>query len=101
MALLPMGSRITDFADAACVLSQLDLLISVDTAIAHLAGALGKSCWLLLPAHMTDWRWLKDGDDTAWYPGTHRLFRQQRRGDWANVIERVAPALAELLPRTY
>ena len=95
-AILPMGSRIGDFADAARLLAQLDLLISVDTAIAHLAGALGKPCWLLLPAHMTDWRWLKDGEETAWYPGTHRLFRQQQRGDWAPVIARVAQALAQL-----
>ena len=97
MAILPMGSRISDFADAACLLSQLDLLISVDTAIAHLAGALGKSCWLLLPAHMTDWRWLNAGEASAWYPGTHRLFRQQHRGDWTAVISRVALALAELI----
>ncbi|MBS0449585.1 MAG: tetratricopeptide repeat protein [Proteobacteria bacterium] len=88
-----LGHELRDYADTAAVLAQLDLLICVDTSIAHLAGALGRPCWLLLPAHKTDWRWLRERDDTPWYPNTMRLFRQSVRGDWAGVIERVRGAL--------
>jgi Flp pilus assembly protein TadD len=92
-----LGADLRDFADSAAVLAQINLLICVDTSIAHLAGALGTPCWLLLPAYKTDWRWLRERDDTPWYPGTMRLFRQGRRGDWAEVIERVRGALVEHL----
>lgn len=92
--LLPLGHELRDFADTAAALETIDLLITVDTSIAHLAGALGKPCWVLLPWHKTDWRWLRDRDDSPWYPGTMRLFRQTRRGDWAEVIARVHAALA-------
>jgi hypothetical protein len=72
--LIDLSDRITDFADTAALIEQLDLVISVDTAVAHLAGALAKPVWLLLP-YAPDWRWLLDRDDSPWYP-TMRLFRQ-------------------------
>ena len=74
---------------------QLDLLICVDTAFAHLAGALAKPCWVLLPAHKTDWRWLQQRADSPWYP-TLRLFRQRDREEWEPVIDEVAGALRDL-----
>ncbi|MEP7100181.1 MAG: tetratricopeptide repeat protein [Burkholderiales bacterium] len=92
--LLPLGHALRDFADTAAVLEAIDLLITVDTSIAHLAGALGKPCWVMLPWHKTDWRWLRDRDDSPWYPTSMRLFRQTRRGDWAGVVGRVHKALA-------
>jgi hypothetical protein len=67
----------------------------VDTAVAHLAGALGKPCWLLLPDYRCDWRWMAERDDTPWYPSM-RLFRQSRDGGWTPVIAQVAAALREL-----
>jgi len=94
----PQGWRIedlsgetADFRDAAAALEQLDLLISVDTAMAHLAGALARPVWLLL-AYVPDWRWLLGREDTPWYP-TMRLFRQPRPGDWASVVDAVVRAL--------
>ncbi|BBL74432.1 tetratricopeptide repeat protein [Methylomagnum ishizawai] len=92
--LLALGHELADFADTAAVLAGLDLVISVDTAVAHLAGAMGKPCWVLLPDHMTDWRWLKDRLDSPWYPGTMRLFRQPTGGGWIPVVAAVAQALA-------
>jgi hypothetical protein len=88
-----LGSKLTDFSDTAVVIDQLDLLICVDTATAHLAGALGKPCWVLLPAYRTDWRWLRDRSDSPWYPGNMRLFRQQSINNWAPVVEEVRQAL--------
>jgi tetratricopeptide (TPR) repeat protein len=82
---------LADFADTAVVIANLDLVISVDTAVAHLAGALGKPVWLLLP-YVPEWRWLLDRDDSPWYP-TMRLYRQRRAGDWEELIRRVAVAL--------
>jgi uncharacterized protein (TIGR03032 family) len=82
------------FGDTALRLDQLDLLISVDTSVAHLAGALGKRVWLLL-CQVPDWRWGLDGETTPWYPDM-RLFRQTRDGDWAGVMTRVVEALAQL-----
>ncbi|HSV70688.1 MAG TPA: tetratricopeptide repeat protein [Methylibium sp.] len=93
-----LGGEIADFADSAAIVAQLDLVICVDTAIAHLAGALGIPCWVLLPATDTDWRWLLERDDSPWYPGVLRLFRQRQAGDWAEVIARVRDALAALPP---
>jgi hypothetical protein len=93
--LVHLGSDIGDFADAAAILHQLDLLICVDTAFAHLAGALAKPCWVLLPAHKTDWRWLQGRADSPWYP-TMRLFRQRERGEWKPVIGEVAEVLRDL-----
>jgi ADP-heptose:LPS heptosyltransferase len=92
--MLSLGPRIEDFADTAAIMASLDLVISVDTAIAHLAGALGRPCWVLLPDFLTDWRWLTGRADSPWYPGTMRLFRQPTAGDWAPVIRDVAAALA-------
>lgn len=88
-----LGDQMADFADSAAILSQMDLLICVDTAIAHLAGALGVPCWVLLPDYGTDWRWLEDRSDSPWYPGCMRLFRQTADGDWNGVVAQVLEAL--------
>lgn len=80
-------SEIRDFADTAALIDQLDLVISVDTSTAHLAGALGKPVWIL-NRFDTCWRWLIDRDDSPWYP-TARLYRQERPGDWPAVLEKV------------
>lgn len=93
LPLLDLGSRMADFADAAAIVAGLDLVICVDTAVAHLAGALGKPCWVLLPDYKTDWRWLTGRSDSPWYPGTLRLFRQKTAGDWAKVVTEVGTAL--------
>jgi hypothetical protein len=84
------------FADTAAVLMALDLLVTSDTAVAHLAGALGVPVWVGLP-FVADWRWLLDRDDTPWYP-TMRLFRQTAPGDWAGVFARIAFALKGFRP---
>jgi tetratricopeptide (TPR) repeat protein len=91
--LIHLGTDIKDFADSAAIIAQLDLVICVDTAIAHLAGALGKPCWVLLPRVGTDWRWLEERTDSPWYPGTMRLFRQRDLDDWTPTILEVAEAL--------
>ena len=96
LPLIELGSRLQDFADTAAVVNELDLIISVDTAVAHLAGALGKPCWLMLPAYKTDWRWLEDRADSPWYPATLRLFRQASMGDWSGVVAAMAHALKRL-----
>jgi hypothetical protein len=90
-----LGPALHDFADTAAAIGQLDLVISVDTAVAHLSGALGHTTWTLL-SHTPDWRWQLDRADTAWYP-TMRLFRQARWGDWQAVFDSVATALQELI----
>ncbi len=97
--LVHLGSEFRDFADTAAVVAQLDLVISVDTAVAHLAGALGKPCWLLLPDYKTDWRWLTGRSDSPWYPEVMRLFRQPATGRWAPVMADVRKALAALADR--
>jgi len=94
--LLDLGAEIADFADSAAIVEQLDLVICVDTAVAHLAGALGKPCWVMLPDYKTDWRWRREGHDTPWYPHTMRLFRQAARDDWHTVVAEIAGALANL-----
>jgi hypothetical protein len=83
-----------DFADMAAIVAELDQVITVDTAVAHLAGALGKPVWILLPAFGQDWRWLQGRADSPWYP-TARLFRQPRRGDWGAVVAEVTAALRD------
>jgi len=88
-----LGSDISDFSDTAAIIALVDLVICVDTAVAHLAGALGKACWVLLPAYRSDWRWLHDRDDSPWYPDRMRLFRQQGDEDWAAVIADIEKAL--------
>jgi tetratricopeptide (TPR) repeat protein len=95
-AVLDLGSRLDEehgaFMDTAAVLASLDLVITSDTALAHLAGALGVSVWVVLP-FSPDWRWMLDRDDSPWYP-TMRLFRQRQPGDWSEVFERIAAELA-------
>jgi hypothetical protein len=91
--LLDVAHRLEDWADTAGLIAGLDLVIAVDTAVAHLAGALGKPVWLL-NRFDTCWRWFLGREDTPWYP-TMRQFRQARRGDWAEVIARARDALAE------
>lgn len=91
----PLGSHLRDMGVTAAVMTGLDLIITVDTAAAHLAGALGRPTWLLLP-YAPDWRWMLDRNDTPWYPGMH-LFRQPRPGDWGSVFTAVGQALDALL----
>ncbi len=83
-----------DFSDTAALIEQMDFVISVDTAVAHLAGAMAKPVWVLLPA-VPDWRWMLDRDDSPWYP-TARLYRQRTSGDWASVFEQVVEDLSAL-----
>lgn len=89
--LLDPTAELSDFADTAALIAALDLVIAVDTSVAHLAAALGKPTWLLVP-FTPDFRWLQKREDSPWYPSM-RLFRQHRPGDWADVIARVAAAL--------
>jgi len=91
--LMDLGSGFTDFADTAAAIRELDLVVSVDTAVAHLAGAMGKPVWVLVPS-VPDWRWGRIGDETPWYPSM-RLFRRPRDSGWAPVVRR----LIEELPR--
>jgi len=86
-----LSAELASFADTAAVLERLDLLVSVDTSVPHLAGALGVPTWLLLP-YNADWRWLTEGEDTVWYPQM-RLFRQPRPGDWQSVLGQVVHEL--------
>jgi ADP-heptose:LPS heptosyltransferase len=88
----PGATGARDFAETAEIIRNLDLVISVDTAVAHLAGAMGRPVWLLL-AHDPDWRWGYSGETTGWYPSM-RLFRQSRPGDWSNVLESVRSSAA-------
>jgi ADP-heptose:LPS heptosyltransferase len=84
-----------DFSDTAALCECLDLVVTVDTGVAHLSGALGRKTWVLLPA-VPDWRWLLDRTDSPWYP-TMRLYRQTRIGDWNDVMERLeSDLIAEL-----
>ena len=89
------GDALKDFSDTAAIIDCLDLVITVDTAVAHLAGAMGKPVWILLP-YVPDWRWLLDRDDSPWYP-TARLFRQDETRAWDNVIARVHEALRDFI----
>jgi ADP-heptose:LPS heptosyltransferase len=91
---MDFGPELTDFADTAGLMSQLKLIISVDTSVAHLAGAMGRTVWLLLP-FSPDWRWLMHREDSPWYP-TMRVFRQRKLGDWEGVIARAVAELKNL-----
>ena len=93
LKLIDASPLTNDFADAAALIENMDLLITVDSAPAHLAGALGRTVWTLIPAD-PDWRWMVDRTDSPWYP-TMRLFRQQSLGDWSGAIQEVRAALCE------
>jgi tetratricopeptide (TPR) repeat protein len=93
--IIRLGQSLESFADTAAVISHLDLVISVDTSVAHLTGALGRPVWVLLP-FVPDWRWLLDRDDSPWYP-TARLFRQNDTRDWFSVVDRVRAALNDFV----
>jgi len=88
-----VGGTDGDLADLAAIISEMDLVITVDSTVAHLAGALGRPAWVLLP-FVSDWRWLADREDTPWYPSLC-LFRQESHGDWENTFARVRAALEE------
>jgi tetratricopeptide (TPR) repeat protein len=90
----PIGGGLRDFRDTAAVIALLDLVIAVDTSVAHLAGAMGKPVWVLVP-FCPDWRWMLERADSPWYPSA-RLFRQPAIGDWQRAISQVRAALAEL-----
>ena len=95
--LVDVSAGLESFADTAALIGELDLVIAVDTSVAHLTGALGKRLWLLLPA-APDWRWLTGRDDSPWYP-TARLFRQNDARAWGPVVTRVRAALQEMIAR--
>jgi tetratricopeptide (TPR) repeat protein len=95
-SLSDMSQRLETFADTAALISQLDLVISVDTSVAHLAGALGRPIWIALP-FTPDWRWQMHRSDSPWYPQA-RLFRQRARGDWTSVVNAIASALDAWTP---
>jgi tetratricopeptide (TPR) repeat protein len=92
-----LAPELKDFADTAAAIECLDLVITVDTAVAHVAGSLGKMVWLLLP-FAPDWRWMRGTTESFWYP-TMRIFRQARPGEWLPVIQEVGIALQALIPR--
>ena len=87
------GDELNDFSDTAALCELMDLVISVDTSVAHLAGAIGKTTWVLLP-HVPDWRWLLDREDSPWYPSI-KIYRQPSPGDWDSVIQQVRQDLIE------
>jgi hypothetical protein len=90
--IMHMGDAVEDFGDTAALMACVDLVITSDTSVAHLAGALGRPAWVLLQ-HAPDWRWLLGRDDSPWYP-TARLFRQPQLGDWDSVIRQVMTRLS-------
>ncbi|ASG20046.1 tetratricopeptide (TPR) repeat protein [Nitrospirillum viridazoti] len=92
-----LSTRLSDYGETAAAIANLDLVIAVDTSVAHLAGALGKPVWLLI-SNRPDWRWMRDRTDSPWYP-TARLFRQTRMNDWSGPMAAMAAALAELAAR--
>ena len=98
MVIDDLAPQLNDFADTAAAIEQLDLVIAVDTAVAHLAGTLGKPVWVL-SYFPSEWRWLLAREDSPWYP-TMRLFRQSSNDqDWSPVVERLAQALSHVAAR--
>jgi len=97
LALTDLDAEISDFDDTAAILSVADLLISVDSSPIHLAGALNRPAWVMLP-HISEWRWLIEREDSPWYPSL-RLLRQDKPGDWGGVARRVAEALRLFQPQ--
>ena len=94
MKLINLDGELHDFADTAAALEALDLLISIDTAAAHLAGAIGAKTWVMIP-YACDFRWMVEREDCPWYPGM-RLFRQKKMDDWAEVVVRIREELKKL-----
>ena len=92
--ILCLGADINDFTDTAALCELVDVVVTIDTSVAHLAGALGRPVWILLPFN-PDWRWLLERDDSPWYPSA-KLYRQERRGDWGGVIDKVNSDLSQL-----
>ncbi|HTH58826.1 MAG TPA: tetratricopeptide repeat protein [Paraburkholderia sp.] len=90
--LVALGHEIADFADTAAIVELLDLVICVDTSTAHLAASMGKPCWVMLPGHDVDWRWMRGRDDSPWYPDSMRLFWPRDGERWDALVERVADA---------
>jgi hypothetical protein len=95
--LINIGAEIADYEDTMAILDNLDLLITVDTSVAHLAGAMGRPVWIMLP-RAPDWRWLLDRCDTPWYP-TARLFRQTNVRCWHDVMQAIAEQLDTSRPQ--
>ena len=91
LRLIDWTTDLRDFAETAALIDNLDLVITIDTSVAHLAGAMGKPVWVLLP-FMPDWRWMLDRTDSAWYP-TMRLFRQPKIADWDTPLQQLVEAL--------
>lgn len=87
------GQALNDFADTAALVELTDLVVTIDSSVANLAGAMGKPVWIMLPNNPHDWRWLLEREDSPWYP-TARLFRQSSPGDWRGVVQRVGEELA-------
>jgi Flp pilus assembly protein TadD len=94
---LHLGPAVRDFADSAAIVSQLDLVITSDTAMAHLAGALGKPVWVLIPSYSRDWRWPAAGARCPWYPDVMRLFHQSADGSWQKAVNSMRDALQVLI----
>jgi tetratricopeptide (TPR) repeat protein len=93
LPIIDLGSAIEDLADTAAIVAQLDLVICVDTVVTHVAGALGKPCWLLLTVVETDWRWFQERTDSPWYPEVMRIFRQASPNDWSETIKELVTQL--------
>lgn len=95
MRVIDHTGKLFDFSDSAALIANLDLVICMDTAVAHLAGAMGRPVWVMLP-FSPEFRWLLERGDSPWYP-TMWLFRQPQPGEWTSVVEQVARELVELL----
>lgn len=97
LELINLGQKFEDFTDTAAAIENMDLTISVDTSVAHLAGAMGKATWLLIP-YESDWRWMLEREDSPWYP-TIRLFRQKQHGNWDDVFQSATEQLKILIEK--